>query len=439
MLHRTLTTALGTVAALAMAAPAFAVVDVELNLTGASAQFKFFNESAPSWMQAPVASHGLGCASADGSAVDAGGHYGISIGYDCDALGGAGHDIIFRYTSKASYDGILSLLGDDSQAGPSDLCTAGDLTAAQAALEPDPGYYRKMADENNTNFTTNVVNGTICKDIHLGASDVAGETFVQSSHGAKYGHLGGAQTDRTFNGIDASSLDHYNPLVVPFGAFVNADALPAVDNLTRLKIVLIYSGNIELWSDFGPGWPAKRVIVCLRHAGSGTHATIDAAVMRGDWSLVTNEVLPGPAALFHQPVVYFNDSSSDMMRCVDQNGGQSTATHGAVGYADADTCVGQHVAGGKCEHVNEVAYQGEFGFHNEIVYCDYPWWSAQWLYEDPNEPVYATTHPIVLELVDFMSDGGNLATFLPAKYAYWAARAEMHCEKSNDFAYPKQP
>ena len=431
MSHRSLNIALAA-AVLAVATPALA--QVELNLTGASAEFKFFNEAAPSWLAAPTVDHGMGCTSTTISAKDAGGHFGISEGFNCAGVGG--QDIIFRYTSKASYDGILSIKGDSSLADAATVCVAGDLTAAQTALEPDPGYYRKMADEAQTNFGTGVVNGTKCVDVHLGASDVAGETFVQSSHGQLRGHLGAGFVDRVFNGIDATGLTTYNPLVVPFGAFVNKTALPAVTNLTRLKMVLIYSGKAEFWSDFGPGWPAKRVVACLRHAGSGTHATIDAAVMRGDWPLVQDEVDPFFASLISSPVIWFNDSSSDEMKCVNENGGESTATHGAVGYADADTCVGATGGGDKCEFVNPVAYQGEFGTHDEIVYCDYPWWSAQWMYEDPNEPEFAITHPVVVELVAFMSDGANLATYLPAKYDYWAAQAEMQCIKANDFAYP---
>ena len=124
-----------------------------------------------------------------------------------------------------------------------------------------------------------------------------------------------------------------------------------IDNLSRLQAVALYSGGIANWSDFGASyaeesWP---VTLCLRHAGSGTSATLDWAVMEGNgWGTALWRAkivrLPVPA-----PYIYFNDGTWNMKNCLSWANGDSANGTGAgydalagsehgggVGYMDSD-------------------------------------------------------------------------------------------------------
>jgi hypothetical protein len=139
---------------------------------------------------------------------------------------------------------------------------------------------------------------------------VAGDSFVQESHGEKFGPRGGGWYEVGLSGVDCSGLTPHNPLIVPFGFFVNKgvtakQCLPPVatanqyeycmtdadcggaagscvtdtiNNITRLQAVNIFSGYASNWSDFGGYFTEQPITACLRHAGSGTHATLAYAV-----------------------------------------------------------------------------------------------------------------------------------------------------------------
>ncbi len=101
-------------------------------------------------------------------------------------------------------------------------------------------------------------------------------------------------------------------------------------NLTTAMVQHIFSRDVTDWSTFGFG--AATINVCMRVAGSGTQATFDAAVMH------TNRVGPSiPAAddsLLHNHV-FFNNTTGDMMDCINNKYGN---TPNAIGFADADQC-----------------------------------------------------------------------------------------------------
>jgi ABC-type phosphate transport system substrate-binding protein len=183
---------------------------------------------------------------------------------------------------------------------------------------------------------------------------------------------------------------------------------------------MLFSGSVTNWNQFNSSFPDEQIVICLRHAGSGTHATLDAAVMRGDWPLVTFE---DPTGSFGGPIVYFNDGSSDLMKCVEQNAY-------AVGYADADQ---SHGPGSSYANVKSLTYMGETASRENIKNGLYDFWSAQWLYEDPTEPNYAVLHPVVVDLMNYASDPANLPS---SKADWWATQNEMQVSKANDFAYP---
>jgi ABC-type phosphate transport system substrate-binding protein len=385
---------------------------IEINLYGASAQYYYWNDVADNFLGAAPYS----CTTAQ--AQDSGGKNGITRGTGC----ADGNTYIIRYSSKASFDGILAMKGDSSMAGASEKCNEGDPGVPSGKA----GYYRKMADEAQTNFSSGVVSGLKCVDITLGASDVAGETFVQSSQGyEKPCSNSTSSVTRAFSGVPTSGLDTYQPLVVPFAFYVNQTALPGINNISRLQAVMIYAGFAKKWSDFGSTYPDKTIVACARHAGSGTHATLDAAVMRGDYGIF-------PAYSTIGSIKVFNDGSGDLMKCVNLNGcptNRSTTTHGAIGYADADFELGTSYP-----NVAKINYMGFEATADNIKKCVYEFWSAQWLYEDPTEPGYAQKHPVVSALMSYASNSANLPS---SKAPFWATQNDMKCTKATDFTYPK--
>ncbi len=450
---------------------------ININLYGASAQHLFWNDTADNFLSSK------GCTNVVQDSYDS--KQGISKGT-------LGADTIYiRYASKASYDGIMAVKGSG---GDPDGCGS--------------PFMRKMVDENSC--TDWVLGGTACSalkcvEITLGASDVAGSSFTQESHGALKGPNGGAQTDRVFTGIDATGLDDYQPVVVPFGFFANntvsktrclgpdplepdmnahkavstwgyqcydpsetghsedcigyykciagkcsggingpshtggaLDCSAAIDcpdvalgdthceripldNISRLQAVMIYDGQAWYWKDFGDWYADYPIVACLRHAGSGTHATLDWAVMRSSakdwgWPLVTNQ----SAA---DPTVWFNDGSSDEMACVNQ-------LEGAIGYADADQLEGTS----NYPNVHALKYQGVEPRRTKVRNGEYDFYSNQWLYGNPDRTAYSNIKTSWIEpLAAYASDPDHIP---PTKAKFWATKGEMVYNKGNDRAYP---
>lgn len=393
--------------------------EYNVNIYGASAQYKFWTSAAPEFLV------NQGCDAADVRKAKAklnGKNHGIawcagSVGVNGvtgDGINGDGNDYFIRYSDNASYDGVMSVQDNN------DFAPSADIAAGCGLGE------RLMADETNTSWgtmtTPGVVTGTACKDVVIGASDVAAETFNQKSIGDLYGPAGGEVQDRDISGftIDLDDFFAYRPIVVPFGFFANNDTSTPVpfDNMTRLMATSIFSGQITNWNQFGDAsMPSMPMVVCLRHAGSGTHATLDAAVMRGDSGLLQQEVKPGsfPVMFGLSPVVWFNSGSSDEMNCI-------AGSVGAVGYADADA---------SATGVKAMDWMGVPAEKANITNGLYDFWSNQWLYSSKSEP--AVIKDLVAALNTYASNGDNM----PAAHAdYWAAESEMKVQKATDRSYP---
>jgi hypothetical protein len=164
--------------------------------------------------------------------------------------------------------------------------------------------------------------------------------------------------------------------------------------------------------------------------------------MRGDWPLATTEDHHAWGPLFNYQVRLFHEGSSDLMKCVNTNGGYDgahpggdgldPASYGAVGYADSDKNGGD--AFDDYPNAPRILYQGADAKKNQIKFGIHDFWSAQWLFYRSAE-----TQPVkdfVAALNTFASNSTNLATYLPAKAPFWATQGEMKVEKANDFAYP---
>jgi hypothetical protein len=130
----------------------------------------------------------------------------------------------------------------------------------------------------------------------------------------------------------ASKVHDWHPFVLPFGFFANVDLKVVGDgllkadltNLTTGQVQEIFSGTATNWSQFG--LPAGAITICLRQPGSGTYALFDNGVMSTEGF---GPGLPSFDATGGTANTWFNNTSGDMMNCIN-------STPGAIGFADAD-------------------------------------------------------------------------------------------------------
>ena len=260
------------------------------------------------------------------------------------------------------------------------------------------------------------------------------------------GPLGGVWADRVFSPISVPvNIVEYRSIDVPFAFFVNTsvkkcyDAVPTmynsctpsnqqtIRNLPRMMAVQIFSGQSYYWTDFGGYYvPNVPVVACLRHAGSGAHATLDYAVMdHGRWG-----ALPVSYQRTSNPTVWFNDTSSDEMNCINGNG--SWAGIGAIGYAYAD----------QRPYSNSVrlTYNGEDANRVNIRNGSYDFWAHEVTYMDTDWSQYTGT--VVNWMMSYAADPAHIpGASTPSiwggdKSSFWAADTEMVYNKGTDQRYP---
>ncbi len=417
---------------------------VDVNIYGASAQMTFWKQMATKFLNTTGNGGVAGCSGITSRTV--GKTQFIATGLNCSLVTGP---ITIRVTSKNSYEGIKAakevpmLVNDDA-----------------CSTNPGSAYRTMLVSTSGT--------GTDCYDVTCGASDVAGDEFAQESHGNADGPAGGTWMDAYAPREDTAGLTDFTPIVVPFGFFANnsvtqkscvagtpkagtacdtdreclrgypgilapqtgdcAAGQPITD-LSRMMTVMIFSGQAWNWADFGPGYPASLPIVaCLRHAGSGTHATLDWTVMRANnawgWPVLTTQNTAEPTA-------WFNNGSGTEMGCVN-------TTQGAVGYADADqadVCIGGN---GTLTYGSTVAlkYNGYLPHRTNVANGKYDdFWSAQHIYCKPADTDTSNNvGKVVQALMAFASDCNKIPTSL-AKY--WATQSEMVYWRDNIWLYPQ--
>jgi len=428
----TATAALLALAGVAQAAPA------ELNIYGASAQYDYWNAQAENYAETS-----LGCQAT--APVNNGGKHGFVAATACtstlvpvNAATGT-RDLDIRYSGIASAEGPLAA---DKKA-PLD---SGLIVSSTGNCNVANGE-RAMYASSST---------TVCKQVHLGTSDVAGESLVQSSSGKMFGPLDGGDFTVNLTGVDTTNLTPHNTVVVPFGFFVNAgvtartcsaglignyctdnaqcdtgfekgdgacDTAKTITNISRQEANLLFGGWIYDWSDLGAYYTAKPAIACLRHAGSGTHSTLDNTVMYSGWG---NNVAVAEEA----GRIWFNQGSSDEMKCI--NGNDSTHANGqllgAIGYADGDQKIGET---GKSENVKQLKYNGYYPTRTAIRNGQYDFYSNAWLYS--NQVNGSTVNAIAEDMIAYAQLGANVP---PKKANYWAAQGEMRWNRAADNAYP---
>jgi ABC-type phosphate transport system substrate-binding protein len=192
------------------------------------------------------------------------------------------------------------------------------------------------------------------------------------------------------------------------------------DNLTRTQAINLFAGNINNWTKL-PGFDSADaanlgVQICLRHAGSGTHATLDKAVFRGDANIKKTAVTIGTAAKAY----FFQSSSSTktaepgMLQCIESNGNR-TSGYVAVGYLDADAVD---------DDMLQLKYQGVAATSENIIKGAYDFWSQQTLYALNN------TNAV-------KSLTGYASTDIPnSKEGVWVPAADLKVTKSTDESIP---
>jgi ABC-type phosphate transport system substrate-binding protein len=433
----TISAVLVAMAGIAQAAPA------ELNIFGASAQYTYWNAQAQGYAQTK-----LGCTAT--APVNNGGKHGFVSATNCTSTlvpvnpATTKRDLDIRYSGIASAEGVLAI----KKVAPLDATLATGCNIANGE--------RLMYASTST---------TVCKQVHIGTSDVAGESLTQVSSGQKLGPMGGGAFSATMTAIDTTSLTPNNTVIVPFGFFVNkavtastctgttglvgnycttaahckgndgvagtCGAPATISNITREEASLIFSGYVGDWSDLGAYYTAQPVVACLRHAGSGTHSALDLTVMNSLWGANT-------ATAEAAGSIWFNQGSGDEIKCIN---GNSTATPtgsliGAIGYADSDQAT--NVAA-TSQNVVPVKYNGQYGTRSAIRNGQYDFYTNAWLYTNPANtgaavlPVSYAVNALANDLVAYAQDPANVPA---AKANYWAATGEMKFNRAADNVYP---
>ena len=207
------------------------------------------------------------------------------------------------------------------------------------------------------------------------------------------------------------------------------EAMP-LNNINHAMAGLIFSGTINDWEDFGPYFTPGKIVRCMRHAGSGTHATVDDLLKPYKLAIIT---IPLPLNL--GPTWHYT-SSSDLMKCV-------ADFKGAIGYADADKLLDfKNIFDGCADNPNIglddpdlvagahiMQFNGVEPTRQKIVNCEYEFWAAQHVYYD-TDAFSGTLETLRQRLANFSSNAANLTEANLGNAAnFWGAQSEMKCTK----------
>lgn len=456
-----------------------------VNIYGASAQYNFWTNYAPALLA------NLGCAVNVTKYTTSDGKSQVAVGTGCsEALssddGTSDGYIYLSYSNKASWDAIDAVLGvyDSDNNGGGNRDSTGTTCADNQ--RPVATCVHSACGANAT---------YACQIITIGTSDVEGGVFTQLSNGTQFGPLDPSDTaiSRVFNngaGIDDSALKKIKymvgsttiinpeaPLAYPFAFYVNpgvtayrcgtsASTNPnkfcvddancggtagshtlctaqTINNLTRLQIVALFSGGIGDWSDFGVYYPAKPVTLCMRHAGSGTSATLDWGIVEGNgWGtgLVQTEqrVCGSAGCTGGLPYVYFNAGTGDLQNCMKWADGQSfsgadtldpSQSGGAIGYMDADNANNTHYV--------QIKYNGAWASRitmHDGIYDNF--WTINRMYV----PAGLTTAQVSIynTILTALKTPGNItnATVGGTRGNYYGSSTELNFGKGSSISYP---
>jgi ABC-type phosphate transport system substrate-binding protein len=365
-----------------------AAITEDINLYGASAQFNLWKTYAVAYMKSQ------GCVEPCTSTLVDSKNYIAS----CQCGGVTRY---FRSSSKASYDGVCALMGNFINVPP--YGPGGNPNCSAGCGTPVDAHKRVMANTAGTAVDQ-------CVTVTVAGSDVPVECFAQESHGALLGPCGGAGTNRNFKTSPEfwTGDEPCAPLAVPFSFFANITVTKGgvpITNIVRDNAELIFSGAVGNWDDMvdsdGVAYDSQDTIACLRHAGSGTHASLDAYLTSP--LLITQKTTPAKR--------YFNDGSADMMKCV--NGGLcgTWTGAGAIGYADSDQSLTSYT------NTNRLSLNGVPVSRANIIGGNYNFYGLQ--------QVYGTTARTA-PLCQFLQCDPNVTLIEP-----WTRQCEMWYSRDN--------
>jgi hypothetical protein len=471
----------------------------DFNVYGASAEFNFFANEAQ-----PFLANGLGCTDTTfngGVPANEGTKEGVFIGHHC--LGGS-TTVVYRFASKASWDGIVAITGENPLGQYTNY--AGDVDSNGSAATGVAGgcqtisfFERTFIDESSCPGGGTACTKLLCATVNIGAADVAASEFAQSSQGrdiigpkgnTSYTGVPSPLLKRTFpNGVATgtgnNALVDNKVFVVPFSFYVNkavtvnkclgsatladngqfcktsADCsggatctTEVLDNISHPMAVQIFSGSADNWQDFGPWFVNLPMDVCLRHAGSGSHATLDWTVMRGtsltdsgantlallaqaeggpgDSASTTGNAAGGTSGLEGGGGnLWFNDGTGDNLTCANR-WTATTAPVGSITYADSDVPAYSANAS-KLTNLQEVKYNGEWGRHAALVNGMYDFYTTEHLYTSVNSTA-GVQGTIFNDLLTYAQ--GNPANLPAIEANYWALPCQMAYDKANMLQYP---
>lgn len=382
--------------------------EVNINIYGASAQLKYWNDAADNFLTETMICTDVKQAMGENSeTMSTYKKHGITAGM-CSTDGGTTYEQWYiRYTAKNSIDGVYAARGINPDG----------VGSCPNANE------RALADEAATNWSTKFVEGTKCVDITIGASDVESSAFQQRTVGYYDGHLkseGSATDEYIVSDPDPEkTLTAYRPVVVPFAFFVN-NANP-IDNLSRMMAAHIYSNQVSSWGQYlGTAFP-NLITKCLRHAGSGTHATLHGNIMNGAANLLEEQNAPNIPG--HPGIAWFYESSSDIMLCPNE-------IPGGIAYADADKHLnsdGTQVD--EYANVKRINFEGFDALADNIKNGKYHFWAAQWLYvgDDVQDD----------DPADLLATWAENSSQVPSSKAnYWVPQSQMNVGRSDTYTFP---
>ena len=386
-------------AMLAIAGTASAATTYDINVYGASAQFKFWNSVASDWIKSRP-----GCSTDTPIQYTFDGNNKIT---SVTCTGGNTYNL--RVSSKASFDGILALKGDATYATvgtTAETCSTGDTNYPGDTLAP---FYRKMVDE--IYLLRHYLYGAQMRQGNRGRVGCCRRIFPSDFHGL---------SARQYRKYDYQIL-HRNfydrpyflakPFIVPFAFFANtqnATLTTALNgNITRLMAVLLFSGHIDNWNELGAGYPDQHVTLCMRHSGSGAHATLDYAVVRGGNGHGAELYLNYRISLVKLLMVlcWITTPASLTYTSMTQRATSLAASilikAQSVMPMPITQSLQQITLLAATPNVVELAYQGEYASADSIKYSHYDFWTNAWAYY----------HQTVTDAYRSYYRSGNLLTY----------------------------
>jgi hypothetical protein len=260
--------------------------------------------------------------------------------------------------------------------------------------------------------------------VTVGSSDVLVSDFQQVSKGLQHGPAGGTALTRDFKTnpvvLSANVTDYCRPLAIPFAFFINkgvvqSDGTTTLTNISSAEAKMIFSGVIKNWADLeATSMLSQPLSVCYRHAGSGTHASMD-AFMR-PMTMLQNALTVGTSR------VYFNDSTGDMVNCLNGTGTWTGA--GAIGYMDADRDISTK------PNIVRLTLDGNLPVTANIDDYTWPFDTIQNMYalvSDVNGPAAVT--PLLADICTYAGQPSTTAANNP----YWSATCNMKHIKNSNF------